>query len=235
MKDRKIDEILSKAAQGPEGVDPKLLAQVAKSIESTLRAVRPLPPAGLMTWGLVFVCAAVALAGAAHAGFFGVEKLSTLERALIFPALGIFIWFASATWVSQMIPGSKHLVSPGTLLGVGSLALICVFAVLFHDYHTERFVHSGLVCLAVGLLHAIPTGLVGWFVLRRGFAVDSVTAGLAAGTLAGLAGVVMLELHCANLQAFHILLWHTAVVPVSGSAGALIGRAIRFWPILTLK
>jgi hypothetical protein len=70
--------------------------------------------------------------------------------------------------------------------------------------------------------------VVSWWLLRRGFAVNSVAAGLAGGTLAGLAGVTMLELHCANFQALHVLLWHTAVVPVSGAAGALVVWALRF-------
>jgi hypothetical protein len=78
-----------------------------------------------------------------------------------------------------------------------------------------------------GLLHAIPTGLVSWWLLRRSFAVNSIAAGLAAGTLGGLAGVSMLELHCDNFQAFHIIIWHTAVVPMSGAVGALLAWAVR--------
>ena len=40
----------------------------------------------------------------------------------------------------------------------------------------------------------------------------------------------MLELHCANFQALHVLVWHTAVVPVSAAAGALVGWALRGHP-----
>jgi len=58
--------------------------------------------------------------------------------------------------------------------------------------------------------------------------VNSVSAGLMAGTLAGLAGVGLLELHCPNFQATHILVWHTMVVPVSGALGGLVGLAQRF-------
>jgi hypothetical protein len=64
--------------------------------------------------------------------------------------------------------------------------------------------------------------------LRHGFAVNAASAGLVAGTLGGLAGVGMLELHCPNLQAAHILVWHTAVVPVSAALGALLGWELRF-------
>jgi hypothetical protein len=36
----------------------------------------------------------------------------------------------------------------------------------------------------------------------------------------------MLELHCPNFQALHILIWHVAVVPMSAAAGALLGRML---------
>jgi hypothetical protein len=38
----------------------------------------------------------------------------------------------------------------------------------------------------------------------------------------------MLELHCPNFQAAHILVWHTGVVPVSAALGALLGWELRF-------
>ncbi len=228
MRDKEIDEILKRAAQAPHEVDPALLDRVAESIGSSLRPLRPLPPAWVLAGGLALICAAVALAGAARAGFYGIQALSVLERALIFPTLGILIWLGAAVSVGEMIPGSRRRVAPGFLLGAGSLALLVVFVVLFHDYRTDHFVSHGVVCLAAGLLHAIPAALASWFLLRRGFAVNSVAAGLVVGTLAGLAGVTMLELHCANLEAPHVMLWHTAVMPVSGAAGALLGWAARF-------
>lgn len=228
MKDKEIDEILEQAARAPHSVDAALLDRVVGSIGSSLDPVRPLPPAWVLRCGLVLICASVALAGAARAGFHGIQKMSPGETALIFPTLGILIWLAGTATVSSMIPGSRRLITPGWLLGAGSLVLLVVFAALFHDYRTDHFVSQGIICLATGLLHAIPTAFLGWLLLRRGFAVNSVAAGLAAGTLAGLAGVTMLELHCANFQALHILLWHTAVVPLSAAAGALLGWAAGF-------
>ncbi|MGA2574386.1 MAG: NrsF family protein [Bryobacteraceae bacterium] len=228
MRDKEIDEILKQAAQAPHNVDPALLDRVANSIGSSLRPVRPLPPIWVLAGGLTLICAIVALAGAARAGFYGIQALSVLERVVIFPVLGILIWLGAAAAVVEMIPGSRRRTGPGTLLAAGSLALLVVFAILFHDYRTGRFVSQGIACLAAGLLHAIPAALGSWFLLRRGFAVNPVAAGLVVGTLAGLAGVSMLELHCQNLETLHVMVWHTAVMPVSAAAGALLGWAARF-------
>jgi hypothetical protein len=224
MKDPEIDEILRRASQAPHEVYPALLDRIAGSIQPTVQPVRPLPPAWVLASGLMAICAAVAAAGAARLGFFGIQHLSALERALIFPALAILIWFAATACVAEMIPGSRRRMAPGSVLAVASLALLAVFAFLFRDYHTDHFVHQGVACLAAGLLHAIPAAIASWLLLRRGFAVNPVAAGLVAGTLAGLAGVSMLELHCANFEAPHVMLWHTAVIPVSAAAGALLGR-----------
>ncbi|HMD70104.1 MAG TPA: NrsF family protein [Bryobacteraceae bacterium] len=230
MRDREIDEILKQAAHSAPGVDPAVLDRVARSIGASLAPVRPLPPAGALAGGLVLICAAVALAGAALLGLHGVQKLSVFEDALVFPVLGILICLTAKALAGEMIPGSRRRVAPGFLLGAGSLALLAVFAVLFRDYRTERFVSQGAACLTAGLLHAIPAALASWLFLRRGFAVNSVATGLAAGTLAGLAGVTMLELHCANFQALHVMLWHTAVMPISGAAGALLAWLLRSQP-----
>jgi len=151
----------------------------------------------------------------------GIRVLTGVEAALIFGVLAAVAWLASRTSVSAMAPGSRHPVDARVLLAGGTLALLATFAVLFHDYRMDGFVREGLVCLKAGLLHAAPAALLMWLVLRRGFAVDTVAAGIAVGTVAGLAGVGMLELHCPNLKAMHLMVWHVAVIPVSGAAGAV--------------
>jgi hypothetical protein len=193
-----------------------------------MRPVRPLPPVWMLSGGMILISVVIAIVGAARAGFYGVEKLDLLQRALIFSALGVLTCAAAQEFANQMIPGSSHRVTPRTLMQASTVALLAVFALLFRDYRTTHFVSAGIACLLTGLLHAIPTGLVCWWLLRRGFAVNSIAAGLAGGTLGGLAGITMLELHCDNFEAFHIILWHTAVVPLSGGVGALLAWAMRF-------
>ncbi len=228
MKDEDIDGVLKKAAQAPQDVDPLLLERIGESIKPSLRPVRLLPPVWVIAVGIILVCAAVSLAGAARAGFFGVAKMTLPERSLVFPALGILACLAAVSFAHQMIPASLIRVSPGALLGLSSVGLLAVFADLFRDYHTEHFFSAGIVCLLTGLLHAIPAGLLSWLMLRRGFAVNPASAGLVAGMLGGLAGLGVLELHCPNFQAAHILAWHTAVVPVSAALGAFLGWELRF-------
>jgi hypothetical protein len=145
----------------------------------------------------------------------------------IFGTLALLASAAGAATVAEWIPGSRQRLNAGGLLALVCAVLLGVFALLFHDYHTEHFLAAGLGCLFAGLLHAAPAALLAWWVLRQGFALNPVSAGLAAGVLGGLAGVTLLELHCPNFEAPHVLLWHTLVVPVSAAAGAASGWALR--------
>jgi hypothetical protein len=226
VNDRDIDEILRKTADAPHGAAPGLLERIAGSLQSSLRPVRPLPRTWVLALGLVLIGAAVAFVGALRAGFYGLEKMDLLERAVIFSALFFVAYAAGTEFVNAMIPGSRRRVSSTNVLAIAMVVLLVVFGLLFRDYHTEHFFSAGIVCLIAGVLHAIPVGLLSWLLLRRGFAVNPIAAGLVGGTLAGLAGITLLELHCANFQALHILVWHTAVVPVSGALGALLGRVL---------
>jgi len=227
MKDEEIDNLLNNAARTPLPPEPELLQRISASIQASIRPVRPMPPVWAIAAGLTLICAAVSLAGAARVGFAGFDKMNLVERFLIFPALIALAWTLAGRFVREMIPASRRLIASGALLALSCAALLALFAALFHDYHVDHFVSIGIACLITGFLHAVPAGLLCWLLLRRGFAVNAVTAGLIAGTLAGLAGLGVLELQCPNFQAAHILVWHTAVVPLSGAAGASIGWMVR--------
>jgi len=226
MTDEDVDKVLQKTSGAASQVDPALLKRIADSLNSSLRPVRPLPPTWAPTAGLALICAAVAVTAAARTGFYGFEKLGLWERVLIFSTLAILVWTSGKEFVSQLIPGSRQPLSVGSILTIGSAALLGVFSLVFRDYRTDHFISAGIACLRTGLLLAIPAACMSWLLLRRGFAVNPVAAGLAGGALAGLSGVTMLELHCPNFQALHVLVWHTAVVPVSAAAGALVGWAL---------
>ncbi len=219
-RDREIDGILKRAAQSHPDPDPALLDKIAGSIQPTLRPVRPLPPQWVLAGVLGLVGMAFALATAAILGLHGVEAMRG-PQVLVLAALPFLIGRATMVWTAETIPGGRRQESPAIFLAICCTLLPALFAILFRDDAYGDFVSQGIPCLRAGLLAAVPVALAGWWLLRRGFAVNPTGAGLAAGTLAGLAGVSMLELHCPNFQTWHVLVWHIAVVPVSAAAGAL--------------
>jgi hypothetical protein len=227
VSDAQIDEALGRAARAPHTVSPELLKRIGDSIGPSLEPVRPLPPKWLLTGALILIALAVALAGAARAGFQGFAALGTEARIAIFALLAVLIGVAALELVGEWIPGSRRRLTAAGLLATASVVLVGVFTLLFHDYRIDHFVSAGLACLLTGLVYAIPAALLGWWLLRRGWTVNPISAGLVAGVLAGLVGVTVLELHCPNFEALHVIVWHTLVVPVSAAAGALCAWALR--------
>jgi hypothetical protein len=229
MKDHEINEALESIARQSHSVPPELLDRIAASINSSLHPVRPMPSPRVLTAGLFLVCALVAVVGAWRSGLFGIQVLSIAQRVVILSMLALLAWVAARELVSQWTPGSRHYLTPCWLIALICLTLLAMFAVLFNDYHATRFISAGVVCLLVGILHAVPAaGLAAWL-LKRGLAVEPIPAGALAGAFGGLSGVTMLELHCPNLEAAHVLFWHVAVVPVSAALGALAAWATGAW------
>lgn len=226
MNDHEMDDLLKKAAESGPAPDPALLGRITGAIQGNLRPVRPLPPAWVQRSGLMAICVVVAVAGAARLGYYGGEAMNNTQK-LVFPALAGFITAAAMAWVAEMIPGSKRREGRWNVLFACTFTLLALFPTLFHDHHSENFVHSGLACLGAGLLHAVPIGLAGWWLMRRGFAVNPTHAALSAGTLAGLGGILMLELHCPNFQVMHLVVWHTAVIPVSAALAVLLTKLVQ--------
>jgi hypothetical protein len=224
VNDKEIDDIIERSAGVPHEVDPALLSRVSIAMTASLRPVRPMAPAWMLAAGLMSISVIVASVSAWWLGFYGVRKLSVAEIASIFPALLIFSWLVAMMSAGAITPGSRRWMNPAMLLLLVVAGWIALDAVLFRDYDLGAFLPQGVSCLRAGLVVAIPTGIGGWLLLRRGFAVNPAGAGLAAGTLAGLAGLVMLEIHCPNLRAPHVMVWHTAVVPVSALAGAIVAK-----------
>ncbi len=218
---RRLYELME---SGPAGeLDPAIVERAKKAIIPSIRPVRPIASTAIQTLVLIIACAAIAWSGAALSGFGGFFALSLVERVVIFMSLALFAWMAARLLASEMIPGGGLPIRPGWLLAAVCAAIACEFLVFFHDYDMSGFVPQGIECLVNGLLHAIPVGLVAWIVLRRGFAVEPVGAGVAAGLLAGLGGLGLLELYCSNLKVMHQAIWHLAVLPVSGIIGGALG------------
>jgi len=218
MDDNRIDEVLKQA--GP--VDAALLARVTASMSQSIAPVRPLASSLTLASALFAIASLYAATVASWIGMYGVRKMTAGAIALMFSLLAVITAVAAIHAVDEMIPGSVRRIASWQLLTLAILAFAAVDAVLFQDYSLGNFLPNGVACLKAGLETAAPVGVGAWLVLRRGFAVNPPSAGLAAGTLAGLAGVVMLELHCPDFRTPHIMIWHTAVIPVA----ALVGMGV---------
>jgi hypothetical protein len=220
-----FDDILSRAGDA-SAVDPAVVERAKRSILGSLQPVRPLPPSWMIAAALLAVLVAVSILGAASRGAYGVRKLSGLDRAAIFTALGVAACFAAIASAREMRPAGGRRIG-GWVLAIATAGMIVIFALLFQSYGMQDFVKQGVPCLVAGLLFAMAASAGILLILRRGYVLNMAAAGLAAGTLAGLAGLTVLELHCPNLRAIHVMVWHVAVVLLSGVAGYFIGR---FWP-----
>jgi len=224
VSDAEIEQALDRAAMRTAITLPSgLLGRIGNSLGPRIEAVRPLPATGILVAGLAILIALVAIVGAWRTGFAGFAALPAGSRWVIFGALGTLGCVAAARAVAEWIPGSPARLGSAGLLTLVCFTLLVLFGLLFRDHTTTNFMAAGIACLTTGLIWAVPAALLalGW--LRRGWAVNPVAAGVAAGVLAGLAGLTLLELRCTNFEAFHILLWHVLVVPLSAAAGAALG------------
>jgi hypothetical protein len=224
MSPQDMDRILAQAANrsATQGLDSAAIARAKASLPSSFGSVRSMRPAWVYASLFVAAFAAVALGGAWAFAVRGLPVLSLVQRAVIFPVVIAGAWIAAVASVREMRPASGTR-SGAIALAIGTLAPLTAFAFLFQNYNSQNFVPEGVKCLVAGLACAIPAALLISLILRRGFILDYRAAGLTAGTLAGLAGLGMLELHCPILKAPHIMFWHVAVVWVSGIAGWLAG------------
>jgi hypothetical protein len=227
MKDKEIDDVLRQMADAQPGIDPTLLDHISTSLGSGLQPAKTMPPSWVVAIGLVLVSATLAIVIAIVLGPHGIQKMTAGQRELLFAVLGLLTLLSAVLCVSEAIPGSRRPVRPGVLIVLGCAVLAATFAVLFHEYQTAHFVFEGMKCLIAGVAAAIPVGIANRLLLKRGYFVNRTAAGLAGGTLAGLAGITMLEIHCPNFAVPHLLVWHIAVLPLCAALGVLAGLARR--------
>lgn len=220
MTPDEIDRILAEEATRavPRGTGEAVIQRAEGAILQDLHPVRPLAPAGVLTTALVAVFMVFAILSAWLLGVNGLPVLSAVQRALILPALVGAAWLAAAACVHEMIPAAGRSLG-AIALALASAGFPLLFALIFQNYSSRDLVKEGVPCLVAGLCVAVPTAVPIAWILRRGFVLRWSSAGLPAGVLSGLAGLAMLELHCANLKAIHVIIWHVAVVLCSGLLG----------------
>jgi hypothetical protein len=230
MKPDDIDDILARAAHSslPSDAERAAVERARNILLDHLRPVRPMAPVWMFTFGLVTLFAGFSTASAALLGLHGLRVLNPIQAASIFSILLLTAWLAAAGCARTMRPAAGLRI--GWLAwALAVLVFPALFSLVFHGYSTRNFIHEGIPCLVAGLSVAIPTGLAVALILRRGFVMEWSSAGVAAGALSGLTGLAMLELHCPNLKAIHVMFWHVAVVMAAGLLGWAIGSLADFF------
>jgi hypothetical protein len=223
MTSKDVDDVLDRAASSAAPGDADAAAERAKqTILGSLTPVRPMAPAWVFAVAFAILFAVVAIAGGRMLGMYGLHALSGVERAIIFPVVIAAAALAGLAGAREMRPAGGRRIAGWAFAGA-AIALLTAFAMLFHDYSMDRFVKQGVSCLRAGLLFAVAGAVLMSLVFVRGYVLNPRAAGVAAGTLAGLAGIGALELHCPNLKGTHVMVWHLGVVVLSGLAGLLIG------------
>ncbi|HEX4165281.1 MAG TPA: NrsF family protein [Bryobacteraceae bacterium] len=204
--------------------DRQAVATVSQRLTASLRPVRALPGDGRMiwlTWG-AFVILSVALSTIwGHAGF---ERLTGMERAVYYAALGTFGALFATAAVQEIVPGSRKRVGNWWVIGSCVVALTVVASLLFRRFRMEHFVQLGLPCLITGTIAAGVIGCFIYILTRHGYVVAPKAAGIVLGCFAGLAGVTVLAIACPIHNAAHVAVWHLGTILVAGVAGWTIGR-----------
>lgn len=210
---------------------PERLASIEAAVLADLQPVKPLLPANLLSLALVGALLVVAVAGVAVLGLDGWRVLSLWRRMAVFTGLAAAAGLLASALARLVVPGSKLLLPPYWLLAAIWGSMVAILAALFQPHAEATFIATGLVCLEIGIGCAIPAALLFRLALRRGAILDAPQAGATAGALAGLSGLLVLEIICPNLNRYHILVWHVGTVVVSIAAGlsiaALVDRARR--------
>jgi hypothetical protein len=221
-------EVMRVLVEGPEVRQPSKsgVGLIHASLLRDLRPVRPLAPSSVFLAGFAVSFLAVAVVGATLLPAYGWHVLSVSARIVVFASLALGAAALALSMARQMRPDAKYSVSPN-LLPAGVLLLVAVaMMAVFHSREEEAFLSSGLWCLSSGLTFTIPGAVLTWLWLRRGAAQSPKLMGASTGGFAGLIGVTVLEVHCPNLNLYHILVWHLGVILLSVLGGLALGAAV---------
>jgi hypothetical protein len=204
---------------------PATLRQIADRMAASLRPVRPMPPARYFFGAFVAIFASIVALGVYRMGAFAIRVMTPLQTAAILSALAISTGLLAYSLVHQMVPGSRHRIPPTLLPVVITISLTIAIAVLFQFQHERNFWRNAWGCIRagtpIGALAAVPF----WLVLRRGAILSPGMTGAVTGLFAGLVGTTVLEIHCPNLNGWHILVSHLGVAILCALAGLVIGLA----------
>ena len=146
--------------------------------------------------------------------------------------LALLFCFLSIVGVAVLSVGFYRQFKPGTREAVdGRAALVILvagfvaFASVEFPWHPDR--EAALVpwrCLRLGTLVALGASVLLLLWARKGYAVNPVSASFWTGTLASMAGLIGLGLHCPRFELSHQLAGHAPMIVFSCYGVAWLAR-----------
>jgi hypothetical protein len=201
---------------------------IRNQIASSLHPVTPLPSDwSLIAWltagfiGLGVLCAL-------PIGVKGFHAMKNTQRLFDYLAILSCAAVLARTLTGEIIPASRRRVGAGPVITAVFAVTTAITVVLFPDETTGGFFRSGIPCLAIGSLCALPASVLIGLIMRRGMLTDTLAGVLTAAALSGTLGVFVLALHCPILSAAHILTWHLGVTALCLGAGVLVARKVEY-------
>jgi Negative regulator of sigma F len=210
-------------------LSPALYGRIQSTIQASLQRVSPRPPTRVIAFQFGTAFLLFAIPAAATLGLGGVEKMNVFQLIAITAvlALGVALLALSLAW--QVTPGSLQRISVRGAVTILVAGFVAGIVFLFPWHTPEAFLARGWPCLRLGLVMALPAGLLFWLVARRGAPLDMKTLGGTLGAISGLVGVSVLQFHCDRQETEHLLFWHGGVLLLSTVAGVLIASAAGRW------
>jgi hypothetical protein len=229
LKSCKPCQKLVRALSAPVPSDqpsPGSLSQIERNLIADLQVVRPVGPASypIAAFGAIFV-SAFSLS-IYRLGAFAITVMSPLQTTAILGALAISTGLLTYSLAHQMVPGSRHRISPVLLPIAIIISLMIAIGVLFQFQNDRDFGVRAWACFRAGMPIGFVPAVPCWLVLRRGAILSPTMTGAATGLLSGLVGTSVLEMHCPNLDAWHILVSHLGVAVLCSIAGLTLGRCV---------
>jgi len=224
---------LVRAVELPFGgaqVSPMQIERLRDMVVRDLHPVRPLLASWVFLLSFAVIFAGFTYLGISYLGLPGWFVLMPVQRIAVFTTLAASAALLAFSLARQMVPGEKSLLGTGLLPVVLFVLLCLVVASVFQVRTDPYFLRAGRACLQAGVPYAIPAGLLFWLILRRGAILSARAVGAVAGMLSGLVSTTVLEVHCPNLNVWHILVWHVGIAALGLLAGlfiAIAGQAIR--------
>jgi hypothetical protein len=183
-------------------------------------------PARYFFGALVGMFVAIAALGAYRMGAFGIRVMTPLQNTAIFSVLAVSTGLLAYSLVQQMVPGTRHRISPRLLPAAITISLMIAITFLFQFQHERNFWGNAWACIRAGTPFGVLAAVPLWLVLRRGAILSPAVTGASTGLFAGLVGTSVLEIHCPNLHASHILVSHLGVAMLCALAGLVIGWVV---------